>query len=226
MSWLHTVLGKDGVSQAGVDPKHSALRVTVRPMEVGARGAYSLGAASGVMAAGLAANSEIFQFRWNSPTLNALIQSIRISASVAGTAFAAGAPSFSLSFARIWSADGSGGTTVTPVVNDCKKRTDFAASAVGSVRIASTAALVAGTKVLDSQNITTIHGVSGTATTGQIMLPGTFLWARETPDEYPILLEQNEGVVVRASVPATGTWSFSVTIEWAELDPALVDGWI
>jgi hypothetical protein len=67
-------------------------------------------------------------------------------------------------------------------------------------------------------------GVSATAgeTLGN---PATPIWQRNTADEYPVLYEQNEGFVIRATVPATGTWTFEVQVEWAEVDPAEVDGW-
>jgi hypothetical protein len=32
-----------------------------------------------------------------------------------------------------------------------------------------------------------------------------------------LLLAQNEGFVVRATVPATGTWQFGVTVVWTEV---------
>jgi hypothetical protein len=35
--------------------------------------------------------------------------------------------------------------------------------------------------------------------------------------EHPIVLAQNEGIAVRATMPATGTWSASVLMKWAEV---------
>jgi hypothetical protein len=34
------------------------------------------------------------------------------------------------------------------------------------------------------------------------------LYSRNTSDNYPIVFAQNEGFVIQASVPATGTWFF------------------
>lgn len=227
MSWLHRVLGKDGATQLGVDSQTFAARVTHRPMMVGSRGAYSLSASSGTMAAGLAANSEIFQFRWTSSSLYALLRSVRLEAgSIA--AFAAGVGIFGMRMARSWSADGTGGTAVSFGTNDQKKRTSFATTAAPSalgVRIASTAALGAGTKTLDANDFAGL-ATGVTATAGVTLLtPGTYLWERNTGDEWPIVLAQNEGFVIRATVPATGTWTFNVDMEWNELDPSVVDGW-
>lgn len=227
MSWLHRVLGKDGTTQLAVEPKHSAARFTGRPMEVGSRGAYSLGVITGILPAALAANSEIFQFRWTDASRRALIRSIGISATVSTTFFAAGVPvQIELRFARGWSADGTGGTAVVfSTANTNKKRTDFSLSALSDtgVRIASTAALGAGTKTLDTNALASIAapGPITASLNGQIIAPGTILWQRNTHDEYPLLLEQNEGIVVRSvAVPATGTWTAAIHIEWSEVDPA------
>ena len=143
-------------------------------------------------------------------------------------AFAAGAVQANLRIARSWSADGTGGTAISFGTNDQKKRTDFATTLAPSatgVRISSTAALGAGTKTLDANDLATV-GSSISATAGEkLWPPGTILWQRDTHDEYPVLFEQNEGFVIRATVPATGTWTFAVAMEWAEVDPSEVEGW-
>jgi hypothetical protein len=201
-------------------------------MELGARGAYSLGVVSGVMAAGLAGNSEIFQMRWIDASRIMLLRSIRLSAGPGTTAFAAGPIEFNLTLARGWSADGGGGTAVVmSTANTNKKRTDFPLSLFSDtgIRFSATAALTAGTKTLDTNRLSSItswvSSVATTADSSPFVAPGTFLWARDTSEEYPVLFEQNEGLVVRATVPATGTWQYSIHVEWAEIDPALITGW-
>ena len=82
------VQGSGGVV-AQVETNTQAIRVVARPNDVGALGAYSLGAVSGVMAAGIAANSPIFSFRYGGSNL-VLLKRVLISAANAGTAFAAG----------------------------------------------------------------------------------------------------------------------------------------
>jgi hypothetical protein len=59
-------------------------------------------------------------------------------------------------------------------------------------------------------------GTSGTATTGQIVGSDAVLWNRPEADSYPLLFAQNEGFIIRATVPATGTWAFAVTVDWNE----------
>jgi hypothetical protein len=34
--------------------------------------------------------------------------------------------------------------------------------------------------------------------------------------EYPLVLAPNEGVVIEATVPATGTWTFYAGFDWEE----------
>lgn len=233
MSWLHRVLGKDGTTQLAVESTHFAARMSGRPMHLGTRGSYILGVVSGIMAAGLAANSEIFQMRWiGSTNQKMLLRSIMLSAAPGTTAFAAGPIEFSLTLARGWSADGSAGTPIVfSTANTNKKRTDFPLSLFSDtgVRFSATAALGAGTKTLDTNRAASISSyvssVATTAASGPMVMPGTYLWQRNTHDEYPILFENNEGPVIRATVPATGTWQYSLTVEWDEIDSTEVDGW-
>jgi hypothetical protein len=216
---------------AEIEATHRSVRVAQRPQELGTRGAYCLGQVSGTMAAGLAGNSEIVQMRWIDATRIMMLRSLKLSAHQQGTAFAAGAIEFNMTVARSWSADGSGGNAIVFSTNNTnKKRTDFPLSLFSDtgVRVASTAALGAGTKTLDTNKaaslVSFVSSIATTADSSPLLAP-TYLWTRDTSDEYPFIFEQNEGFVVRATVPGTGTWTFGVTIEWCELDPAAVTGW-
>lgn len=213
-----------------VDSKHLSARISGRPLELGSRGSYAWGGITGVIPAALAANSEIFQFRWIHASFACLLRSVRFSACVSTTFFAAGVPvQIEMRIARSWSADGTGGTAqVFSTANTNKRRTSFSLSALSDtgVRIATTAALGAGTKTLDTNPVSSIVAPGPTANPGLIVAPGTVLWERNTNDEYPILLLQNEGFVIRSvAVPATGTWSGAVQVEWAEIDPTAITGW-
>jgi len=207
-----------------VEANTKAQRVTDRPLDVGSLGAYSLGAITGILPAALGANSEIFQFRWIHATNLAVLRSIRISAVVSTTFFAAGVPvQIEARIARSWSADGTGGTAqVFSTANTNKKRTSFALSALSDTgtRVATTAALGAGTKTLDTNPFAMIAapGPITASLNGQIIAPGTALWSRDTGDEYPIVFAQNEGFVIRSvAVPGTGTWTAAFQVEWAEI---------
>jgi hypothetical protein len=198
---------------------------------VGARGAYAIGLFTGILPAALGANSEIFQVRWSHATLLCIPRSIRISASVTTTMFAAGVPvEIEARLARGWSVQGTGGTGITFGTDDGKKRTQFAQSAfaAGDIRQATTAALGAGTRTFDGVPFRYLvaGGPITASLNGTIIAPGTFLWSRDTNDEYPVVFEQNEGFVVRSvAVPATGTWRCSIMFEWGEVDPAVQTEW-
>lgn len=237
MSWLHRVLGKDGSSQLGVDSTHNAAKISTRPMHLGANGAsFSLAVTSSVMAAGIVLQSEIFQMRWTHATFKMLLHSIQVNLyRASATAFTAGTFNVTATHARNWTADGTGGLAVVmSTANTNKKRTDFNLSKFSDtgIRRGDTGALGAGTKSLDTNVFASIGGFTGAVAPAatvevapHIINPGTFLYQRSTPDEYPILYENNEGVVVRVTIPATGTWGYTVTVAWAEVDPTEVEGW-
>lgn len=208
----------DGVWLRG-EAGTGALRVTQVPKDVDALGAYSLGVATGVLPAALGANSEIFQFRYVGTKL-AVVRRVLFSAVVSTTFFAAGVPvQVELRMARAWSADGTGGVAIVfSTANTNKKRTGFALSGLSDtgVRIATTAALGAGTKTLDTNALTMLvaPGPLTGSLDGAIIRPGTPLWGG---DEHPLVLGPSEGLVIRSvAVPGTGTWTAAVTIEWDE----------
>lgn len=197
---------------------YRALRATLRPMDYGALGSYRLSLLSGTMAAGLAANSEVFQFRWSDASRFCVVTSVLWDGlSGSATAFTAGFGKVDMMIARSWTADGSGGSAATISGNNQKMRTGpMGASLLGAARISSTAALTAGTKSLDTQAIAQYSAAIGTATSTQWM-PQFDLFHVDPGGESPLILSQNEGFVVRATVPATGTWQFGVTVCWTEL---------
>lgn len=196
---------------------YRAMRTTLRPIDYGSFGSFRLSGLSGTMAAGLTSNSEVFQFRWTDATRLCVVTSVLWDGlSGSATAFTAGFAKVDMLVARSWSADGSGGTTLTPTGNAQKMRTSMATSLVGGVRVASTAALTAGTKTLDANPIGQYSAAIGTATSTQWM-PQFDLHHIDPGGESPLILAANEGFVVRATVPGTGTWQFGVTVCWTEV---------
>lgn len=87
---------------------------------------------------------------------------------------------------------------------------------MGSVRIASTAALGTGTKTLDAQSIGQ-YSIGIDTTANKQHTPAFALFSAAPGIESPIILAQNEGLTIRATVPATGTWQFGVTVHWTEV---------
>lgn len=120
--------------------------------------------------------------------------------------------------ARSFTAAGTGGGTATITTNNAKLKTSFPTTAVGEIRVATTAALGAGTKTLDAQPVGMGLG-SITVTAGDVILPPTVIYdAMCDTDQYPIILSANEGLIIRATVPATGTWTGGFSIVWDEYD--------
>lgn len=199
------------------------LHVTVKPTDHGALGQYCWGGSTGILPAALAANAEVFQFRWTQGSNLAVIRKIRVSAAVSTTFFAAGVPiSVDMVKATSWTGQGTGGTGLTPA-GLLKRRTSMGNSlvATGDIRIATTAALGAGTKTLEGASLSSLLATAPItlSLSGTIFPPNTILWQAEVGDgEHPLVLGQNEGFVIRSvAVPATGTWQLAVTVDWAEV---------
>lgn len=200
-----------------------ANRATLRPTDHGSLGAYTYGGFTGILPAALAANSEIFQFRWTDATRICLINQVKISAVVSTTFFAAGVPvQIDLVKSTGWSAAGTGGTAISPAAL-LKKRTNMGSSLIasGDIRIATTAALGAGTKTLETLSLGALAaaGPITASLNGEIIAPGTSLHDSDVSNgEHPIALVQNEGISIRSvAVPATGTWTAAIKIDWTEV---------
>jgi hypothetical protein len=198
-----------------------ALSVAIAPAgfhdDAGAAlGMYVASHLSGTMAAALGADSEILQVRWVDATRRGVINRVRLDG-VCGsaTAFTAGFGKVDMLVARAWTADGSGGSALTLSGNNQKARTSFgaAASAGLTIRGATTAALGAGTKTLDANPVGLVPLAIGTVASVQYATAIDLFNA--SFHGHPLVLENEEGFVVRATVPATGTWQFGITVEWA-----------
>jgi hypothetical protein len=217
------VQGSGGVIAEVDGTTFRALRVTGRPIEYGALGFYRLAMTSGVMAAALAANSEIFQFRWPDATRFAVTYGIRFSAGANVAATAAALASFRATIARAWTAVGTGGTRATLTGNNQKLRTSMGTSLVNDAGIATTAALGAGTKTLDAQDIDGVAVGIGTGaitvSPSLIIVPRVEMLNVDSMADHPLVFAQNEGWVIRsgAIMPAAMTWHFMASTSWAEV---------
>lgn len=208
-----------------VETNTRALRSTARPLDVGSLGHYRLSMATGTIGAGLAAGAELFQFRWTDATRLCVIYKILISAGANVAASAAAIVTLEAAIARSWSAAGTGGGTATITGNNQKVRTSMGTTLLGEARVATTAALGAGTKTLDTQGIGNVTmGIGTGAITTSLslaFLPKTDLVEIDDGSSYhPIVLATNEGFVVRngaTAFPAGLTWGLGVTVVWAEI---------
>jgi hypothetical protein len=157
-----------------------------------------------------------------------VIRSLRLSAgSLVG--FTAGFAAFDLITARAFSAADTGGAAVAWTVTGQGKRMagfpdsslSAAASANGEIRYSETATLSAGTRTLDTNPLYTL-GTSVVATAGAPIIPPNTEFLPRGSD-CPIVLSAASsatatGLVIRATVPATGTWQYGLTIDWEEME--------
>src|SRR5262249_46381682 len=151
------------------------LSAALVPTEYGTGGMYQHTAKSGLMAAGLAAASPVYSFCWQSPTLLALVRRIRLSAWSVG-AFTAGIGTFDLWLARAFTVADSGGAAIDLSGNHAKLRTSMASSSA-AIRCATTAALVAGTRVLDPDPVDSLN-VAVPATASAVLAQNVVLFAK------------------------------------------------
>lgn len=189
-------------------------------------GQYGVSAMTGVLAAGITNDSELFQFRWNPTDVSkrAFIRRVSIAAAVSSTYFAAGIPIEAyLSKCTGWSVAGSGGAAVDPGAANRRGPSTMKATEVATddMRVATTAGLTAGTKTIATPSIG--HAISGAPITsslsGQIFPPGTNLFCADLANgDHPLELVATEGVIVRVKAPGTGVWKMSFNVEWDECD--------
>lgn len=210
-----------------IDGVNKAARVSIRGPDVGFLGSYSIALQSGIMAAGLAGAAPIFAFRWSASQVIALIRRVRITAGTDTTAFAQGATIFDLIRASGFSVQDTNGAVITisgragaRATRYAPSQIQIAASATGNIAVSSTATLTAGTRVLDSNpmgilvaSVGAVPSVFPVANTG-------ILYDGSDPRKNELEIGLNEGFVIRATVPATGTWRFGVEVDWDEVDPA------
>ena len=180
---------------------------------------------SGTVAAALAANAEIFQWRWGDATNLGIMYKTSISAGANVAATAAALGNLVMVAARGWSANGTGGTAAVVTGNISKLRTSMGTSLLSDARICTTAALGAGTKTIDHAT-TNMGAVSFGIGTGAIttaldltFLPDTKLFDADGEGMHPLVCAQNEGFIIRNGTiifPATMTWTYSVNVVCGE----------
>lgn len=178
---------------------------------------YSVALASGVMAAGLAAGSPIYSFR-NASAKPIRLLTVEFNAAVGATPFTANSALFELVRALSWTVADSGGAAATLTGNAGSHRSSQGKSVIAGsdIRIATTATLTAGTRVLDSVAHRNIVGAAS-ATAGTPIIQDVPLYIDWASYGIPLVLGVNEGFIIRATVPVVGTWAFGVNAVWGEV---------
>lgn len=209
--------GTSGAILASVVAPTDSLSCNIKPYASATLGSYACSLTSGVMAAGLVAASEVWQFRYGGANL-CIVEKVILDGAGSITAFTAGSATFRMFLSRSYTASGGGGTAAVLTGNNCKLRTSYATTAVSDIRIASTLALTSPAgDVPDSQPCGGVAG-SYSATAGAMIDEATLFDAYGVG--HPIILAQNEGLILQATVPAAGTWTFGISVRWAEVTAA------
>ena len=186
-----------------------------------AGGGYRLAMYTGSVVAGLAAAAPIFSCRWTSTSTRMIVQSIMLDFYVVTAYGTAQGIGNSLYFARNWTISDSGGTAiVTTQTKDQALDTTMPQSQIwagsGDIRIATTAALTAGTRTLDDQALYSWLGSAsaiGAASNNPDLVLG---WMDATN---PLTFRQNEGFVITNDIllGATGVIVWNIGFEWTEV---------
>lgn len=206
-------IGAGGEAQSS---SSKALKVQCMPYDYGSLGSYKIAKATGTMAAGLAANAPVMSFRWTSSVALAVITKVCLYGLGSLTGFTVGQALFELYMARAFSAVDSGGTALTLTTNNGKLRTSMGTTLLGDFRVSATATLTAGTRTLDAQPIGIYqHSLPNTANFNFAV--GELPLFNADADGHPIVLATQEGIVLQATVPATGTWLSGVGVCWSEV---------
>ena len=173
------------------------------------------------------ANVSHFSFRWGHPTLNCAILALRYHAQCLslGTTITSSVD-WGWNVARNWTTADSGGTVITFALDAQKQKVSLANTgmALGNCNYPTTAALTAGTRTLDTQPMTykgfhqeiIVAGAAGLKTT----LDGPQGTRMRLSNETPIILTQNEGIILKCLTTVATTVPvvrMGVEICWAEL---------
>lgn len=175
-----------------------------------------LAASSGALT-GAAANTPVWSLRYTgSNTL--LVRGVHASFLTTTAFTAAQAVTHGLYVARSFSANDSAGTAVSVASDNGKLRTSLAQPSV-VVNIASTGALTAGTRTLSSTATGIVSGWSSAVGASTVPVYGNYNLFDVMPDGHPIVLANNEGIVINniVAMGAAGVGTLTVICEVAEV---------
>src|SRR5258706_9636035 len=230
MSLLQKLLGRDGTSQGRI-AKGGNLYVETRTPGINDAaylGSYGLSVVTGTLAAALAASAVVYSARWGDATKIAVITSLRarlLPLTPWTAATLSDSSSFDCFLGRTFTASHTGGTALTLTGSSFKRRNSFSSTAFTDLRIATTAALGGGTITLDAHpfcaSLRKANRVNSAAATEEVIVPqidGLDINFNTVNGDHPIILVQNEGVVIRNRTvwPAAGTGILLVEMNWNE----------
>lgn len=219
------IQGNAGVAAEVDASPHRALRVSVRPNDIGSLGSYRLAIASGLtatIAAATATAGHVFAWRWGNSSNLAVLRYLSVEMVTIAGFTAAQEVGFDAIIARGYTASHTTQTAVVATGNNLKKRGSMATSLLTDARIAGAAALTAGTHTLDTQPMlqTQMAELAAAATVPKNRCKQE--WDMSNSSDYPMIFTQDTGIVVRNTIlmGAGGTVRFNVVIAWDEFPNA------
>lgn len=230
------VQGAPGV-ELGVDPTFSAARMSFRPLDHGIKGNvlghYAVAQLSGAIAATPTALDPHASIRWAPSNTSALLVLMRVKAGwhcISAITLAV-RMSYQLSIARGFTVDyvtGSTAISMTAVQKTNAMRASMGSSLMGTAgpRITTTGAMSAHTNTLDAAPFAitnwTVPGIlTGTATVvAGVAGPMQTLYEWTGLGQHPVVLSNQEGVVMQLTHTGWGTGTVSLVTqwEWAEVE--------
>lgn len=201
--------------------------VTLKPIPHGTLGHYRVSAVTGTLAAALAANAQLFYLRWTDATRYCVITGFRAQFQCLTAFTGATLTDFGFDLHKATAVSAGGGGTDLGASAKSKMRTSMGASlldAAGLMRVSTTAALTAIT-TLDAlpiaQSVGDPQRVNPAAGTEEQRVndPTLIYMPDMSRGEHPLVLAQNEGLVLRnrAVWPAAGTGIVQIELSWAEV---------
>ena len=195
--------------------QYSMFLGTPYPLDYGPGGIYQHCARSSTFLTGISGEHPIYSFRWPAAQMMAAIQRVRIMAWCTTTPFAAGVGMFAVYIARNFTLPDTGGTSAVFGDGSAKLRGTMN-SAEASIIFSNNSPLTPGTRVTEATPIDSRDVLLPTAAYGLFSNQPLTLFEK-LAGEHPLVLQNNEGFIVQASVPGSGSWQFAITTEWAEI---------
>jgi hypothetical protein len=211
---IFTMRMRDISSALDGSVQRSMFFATPYPLDYGGGGFYQYCAKSGIMLAAAPANSPFLSFRWTAAKDLAVISRVRLVV-VSDTAFGPGSASFDIFVARQFTAGDTGENSANLAGNANKLRASMGSSSAAIV-YSNTVPIAVGTRVLDPAPIDSRSALAPNAPyTLFSNMPVTIF--EKLQGDHPLVLGFQEGFVLHVTVPNTGSWKFSATLEWAEI---------
>ena len=203
---------------AQVEAQQLAVRTSIRPQDT--LNWTTIAVKSGLLATP-AASANLFSFR-NSGVNNVIVRRLGVGAVVGAAVTLSQLVDFAAYVARGFTAADTGGTAIVVNAGAGRHRTSFASlsfgATAGTALIASTTAIVSGTRTLDANAIGLGAASSGTAAGTVVISPSKTNLILHDAGDHPILLAPSEGLVIQnLTALASGSLFVYVDMELAEV---------